>query len=110
MAIWEDLKKYGNVAAEKAEEFGKIAASKTEELTKIGKIKLEILQLEKDLQDCFSDLGSYVFNSTEKENVSNFSGSDKFFKLIGNVKDLKNDIIDKENLIKNIQEETNKEN
>ena len=110
MAIWEDLKKYGNVAAEKAEELGKIAASKTEELTKIGKIKLEILQLEKDLQDCFSDLGRYVFRSTEKENVSNFSGSDKFFKLIGNVKDLENNIIDKENLIKNIQEETNKEN
>ena len=110
MAIWEDLKKYGNVAAEKAEEFGKIAASKTEELTKIGKIKLEILQLEKDLQDRFSELGSYVFSSTEKENVSNFSGSDKFFKLIGNVKDLKNNIIDKENLINNIQEETNKEN
>ena len=110
MAIWEDLKKYGNVAAEKAEELGKIAATKTEELTKIGKIKLEILQLEKDLQDCFSDLGSYVFDSTEKENVSNFSGSDKFFKLIENVKDLKNNIIDKENSIKNIQEETNKDN
>ena len=46
MAIWDDLKKYGNVAAEKAEELGKVAASKTEELTKIGKIKLEIHQLE----------------------------------------------------------------
>ena len=110
MAIWEDLKKYGNVAAEKAEEIGKIAASKTEELTRIGKIKLEILQLEKDLQDCFSELGNYVFDSTEKENVSNFSGSDKFFKLIANAKDLKINIQEKENLITNIQEETSKEN
>ena len=104
MAIWDDLKKYGNVAAEKAEELGKVAASKTEELTKIGKIKLEIHQLEKDLFSCYSELGQYVFNSTEKENVSNFSGSDKFFKLISNVKDLKNNISKKDDLVKNIKD------
>ena len=104
MAIWDDLKKYGNVAAVKAEELSKVAASKTEELTKIGKIKLEIHQLEKDLFSCYSELGQYVFNSTEKENVSNFSGSDKFFKLISNLKDLKNNILEKEDLIKNIKD------
>ena len=49
-------------------------------------------------------------SSTEKENVSNFSGSDKFFKLIANAKDLKINIQEKENLITNIQEETSKEN
>jgi len=103
MAIWDDLKKYGNVAAEKAEEFGKVAANKTEELTRIGKIKLEIHQLEKDLDKCFSILGDYVFDSTEKENVSNFSGNDKFFKLIEEVKTLKENILNKQNSIYDIK-------
>jgi len=114
MAIWDDLKKYGNVAAEKAEEFGKVAAekaeefgkvaaNKTEELRKIGKIKLEIHQLEKDLEKCFSILGSYVYDSTEKENVSNFSGNDKFFNLIEEAKNLKQNILNKKSSIDDIK-------
>ena len=103
MAIWDDLKKYGNVAAEKAEELGKVAANKTEELTKIGKIKLEIHQLEKDLEKCFSILGGYVFDSTEKENLSNFSGNDNFFKLIAEAKNLKQNILKKQSSINDIK-------
>ena len=59
--LWDDLKKnmkdWGSVAVEKAEEVSKIAVAKTEEITKIGKHKIDIHQLQKEFfflkyQDC----------------------------------------------------------
>ena len=63
--------------------------TKTEELTKVGKVKLEIHQLERDLDKCFASLGRYVYGTTEGENVSNFTGNDKFFKMVEEAKDFK---------------------
>ena len=44
--LWDDLKKnmkdWGSVAVEKAEEVSKIAVAKTEEITKISKIKCKV--------------------------------------------------------------------
>lgn len=109
MTIWDDLKKsikeVGSAAAEKAEELGKVAASKTEELTKVGKAKLEIHQLEREREKCFASLGRYVFDSTEDENVSNFTGNDRFFKFIEEAKDLQERITDKEKRLEEIKAE-----
>ena len=50
--LWDDLKKnmkdWGSVAVEKAEEVSKIAVAKTEEITKISKNKIDIHQLQKE--------------------------------------------------------------
>ena len=105
MAIWDNIKKVGSAAAEKAEELGKVAATKTEELTKVGKAKLEIHQLERDMEKCFAGLGRYVFDSTESENVSNFTGNDKFLKFVGEAKDIKERIANKEERLEEIKDE-----
>ena len=109
MAIWNDIKKnikeVGNAAAEKAGELGKVAATKTEELTKVGKVKLEIHQLERDLDKCFASLGRYVYGTTEGENVSNFTGNDKFFKMVEEAKDFKERISQKEESLEKIRNE-----
>ena len=109
MAIWDYIKKnikeVGNVAAEKAEELGKVAATKTEELTKVGKVKLEIHQLDRDLEKCFVSIGRFVFDSTENENVSNFTGNDTFFKFVEEAKDIKETIKGKEVRLEEIKNE-----
>ena len=109
MGIWDDIKKnvkeVGSAAAGKAEELGKVAATKTEELTKVGKAKLEIHQLERDMDKCIAGLGRYVFDSTESENVSNFTGNDKFLKFVGEAKDIKERIANKEEGLKEIKDE-----
>ena len=109
MPIWDNIKKnikeVGNVAAEKAEELGKVAATKTEELTKVGKVKLEIHQLERDLEKCFVTIGSFVFDSTDIENVSNFTGNDKYFKFVKEAKEIKEGIKNKETRLEEIRNE-----
>ncbi len=111
MAIWDDIKKnireVGSVAAEKAEELGKVAATKTEELTKVGKAKLELHQLERDLDKCFASIGKFVFDSTNGENVANFTGNDKYFKYIEEVREIHESIKQKEDRLEEIRNEYN---
>ncbi len=109
MAIWDDIKKnikeVGSAAAEKAEELGKVAATKTEELTKVGKAKLEIHQLERDLDKCFASIGRFVFDSTDGENVANFTGNDKYFKFVEEAKEIRESIRLKEERLEEIRNE-----
>ena len=109
MAIWDDIKKnireVGSVAAEKAEELGKVAATKTEELTKVGKAKLELHQLERDLDKCFVSIGRFVFDSTNSENVANFTGNDKYFKYIEEARKMRESIRQKEDRLEEIRNE-----
>ena len=51
--LWDDLKdnmkEWGASAVEKAEEISRVAVAKGEEFTKISKIKIDIMQLEKEI-------------------------------------------------------------
>ena len=68
-------------------------------------MKLEIHQLERDLEQCFASIGNFVFDSTDIENVSNFTGNDKFFKYVKEAKNIKEEIIKKENRLEDIRNE-----
>ena len=107
--IWDDLKKnlkvWGSAAAVKAEGFGKAAASKTEEITKIGRVKLQMHQLQRELDKTLQVLGEFVFGATDDENVSNFTGNEKYYSTIEKAKILKLKIADKEGEIEKIRQE-----
>ena len=107
--IWDDLKKnlkvWGSAAAVKAEEFGKAAASKTEEITKIGRVKLQMHQLQRELDKTLQALGEFVFGATDDENVSNFTGNEKYYATIEKAKILKLKIAEKEGEIEKIRQE-----
>ncbi|HIM83576.1 MAG TPA: hypothetical protein EYM55_03010 [Candidatus Marinimicrobia bacterium] len=107
--IWDDLKKnlkvWGSAAAVKAEEFGKAAASKTEEITKIGRVKLQMHQLQRELDKTLQVLGEFVFGATDDENVSNFTGNEKYYSTIEKAKILKLKIAEKEGEIEKIRQE-----
>jgi len=63
--LWDDVRKslqdLGNLAAEKGKVFSKAAADKAEELTRTGKIKLDILQVNREIDHLFSRLGGKTY-------------------------------------------------
>jgi len=109
VASWNEIKNrmktWGSVAAEKAEELGKVAATKTEELTKISKVKLEIHQLQRDLDKQYTKLGKFVFDGASRENLTNFAGNEQFFAKIKQAQDLISKIKQKEERVEEIKKE-----
>jgi len=63
--LWGDVKKslqdLSNIAAEKGKVFSKAAADKAEELTRTGKLKLDVLQVNRDIERNFTELGGKVY-------------------------------------------------
>ncbi len=107
--LWKDLKEnvkeWGSVAVEKAEEVSKIAVAKTEELTRISKIKIEIHQVQREISRTYEDLGRFAFHQAEDDNVANFSGNEEFFGMVKKIEDLTASVKSKEEEIQKIKTE-----
>ncbi len=107
--LWDDLKKnmkvWGAAAVEKAEEVSKIAVVKTEELTKVSKIKIEVHQLQRDLNKIYEDLGRFVYSKAKKGSKVDFSKDDEYSDIIKKIDELKASIGEKEAVIQDIKEE-----
>lgn len=71
--LWDDVRKslqdLGNLAAEKGKVFSKAAADKAEELTRTGKIKLDILQVNREIDHLFSKLGGKAYQLHVEDNL-----------------------------------------
>ena len=84
--LWDDLKdnmkEWGASAVEKAEEISRVAVAKGEEFTKISKIKIDIMQLEKEIIKDYEKLGKLVHRYALDDNVVNFTGNTEFFEII----------------------------
>ena len=84
--LWDDLKgnmkEWGASAVEKAEEISRVAVAKGEEFTKISKIKIEIMQLEKEITKEYRKLGKLVHRYAQNDNMVNFAGNTEFFEMI----------------------------
>tara|TARA_Y100000590_G_scaffold200582_1_gene227885 strand:+ start:22 stop:426 length:405 start_codon:yes stop_codon:yes gene_type:complete len=89
--LWDDLKdnmkEWGASAVEKAEEISRVAVAKGEEFTKISKIKIEIMQLEKEITKDYEKLGKLVHRYAQDDNVVNFTGNTEFFDIIKQIDD-----------------------
>ena len=109
--LWDDLKKnmkdWGSVAVEKAEEVSKIAVAKTEELTKISKIKIDIRQIQKDQKNTYEKLGQFVAEHAKEDNLVNFTGNAEFFSIIKQLDEFNELIEVKSNEIQKIKAEYN---
>jgi len=107
--LWDDLKdnmkEWGASAVEKAEEISRVAVAKGEEFTKISKLKFDILQLQKDESKIYEKLGKLVYQKTQNNNMSNFTGNTEFFNLIEDVNKCNSNILNKENDIVFIKKE-----
>jgi len=87
--LWDDLKdnmkEWGASAVEKAEEISRVAVAKGEEFTKISKIKIEIMQLEKEITKDYEKLGKLVHRYAQDDNMVNFTGNTEFFEIINKI-------------------------
>ena len=109
--LWDDLKKnmkdWGSVAVEKAEEVSKIAVAKTEEITKIGKHKIDIHQLQKERAKTFEKLGKFVAQQAKEDNMVNFTGNTEFFTFVQKLDEITELIKKKDGEIQKIKTEYN---
>ena len=107
--LWDDLKdnmkEWGASAVEKAEEISRVAVAKGEEFTKISKLKFDIIQLQKDKSKIFEKLGRLVYQKTQNNNMSNFTGNTEFFNFIEDINNFQSSILDKEDEIVFIKKE-----
>ena len=105
--LWDDLKdnmkEWGASAVEKAEEISRVAVAKGEEFTKISKIKIEIMQLEKEITKNHEKLGKLVHRYAQHDNMVNFAGNTEFFEIIKQIDDNKIQINLKKNNIEEIK-------
>ena len=105
--LWDDLKdnmkEWGASAVEKAEEISRVAVAKGEEFTKISKIKIDIMQLEKEISKSYEKLGKLVHRYAKYDNMVNFAGNTEFFDLIKKIDDRKIQIDSKKNNIADIK-------
>ena len=87
--IKENVKQWSTAAIEKAEEVSKMAVEKTGDFTKISKIKLDIRQVQKDIDDVFEDLGRYVYLHFKEKNTATFKTNNEFLDSVKKIDDLK---------------------
>ena len=89
--LWDDLKdnmkEWGASAVEKAEEISRVAVAKGEEFTKISKIKIDIMQLGKEITKNYEKLGKLVHRYAQDDNMVNFTGNTEFFEIIKQIDD-----------------------
>ena len=109
--LWDDLKKnmkdWGSVAVEKAEEVSKIAVAKTEEITKISKHKIDIHQLQKERAKTFEKLGQFVVQQAKEDNMVNFTGNTEFFMFVQKLDEITELIQNKDGEIQKFKTEYN---
>jgi len=103
--LWDDITKTIREGVDTVVE-------KTEELTKIGKIKVDILNIKRQIDKQFSELGGHVYHLIAEEKKSDVSGNDEVKKMISAVKKLEAQLDEKnEELerVKNKETETKEE-
>ena len=107
--LWDDLKdnmkEWGVSAVEKAEEISRVAVAKGEEFTRISKLKFDILQLQKEKNKVYEKLGLLVYQKTNENNVSNFTGDVEYFSLIEKINKYSIEISEKDEEIITIKRE-----
>ena len=105
--LWDDLKdnmkEWGASAVEKAEEISRVAVAKGEEFTKISKIKIEIMQIEKEIAKDFEILGKLVHKYAHDDNMVNFAGNSEFFGLVEKINENNIKVDDKNKIIDSIK-------
>ena len=96
--LWENIK-------QKLKEGVTVAAEKTEEYTKIGKIKVEILNINRNIDKTFTNLGKEVYTLIDKKKTSGISNNKKVTELIAKINELKSSLAAKEAEIEAIKQE-----
>lgn len=95
--LWDDVRKslqeFGTLAAEKGREFSKAAADKAEELTRVGKIRLDLVQVNREIERLFSELGGKVYHLHSEDELKSLQKDEEIktlFEKIAALEEKKN--------------------
>ena len=96
--LWEDIKKT-------VKEGVSVAAEKTEEYTKIGKVKVDILNIKRNIDKLYEDLGKEVYGLLSSGKKGDFSGNPKVDALFNKLKDQQAALKKKESEVESIKKD-----
>ena len=102
-SLWKDIKKT-------VKDGISVAADKTEEYTKIGKIKVEILNINRNIDKAHTNLGIEIYSLMKSKSPGDISKNAKALKLVGEIDKLKTSLKAKEKEIKEVKKESAVEN
>ncbi len=107
--LWDDVRKslqdLGNIAAEKGKIFSKAAADKAEELTRTGKLKLDILQVNREIDHLFSQLGGKVYHLESESALDTIPEDEEIQQIFEKIKKLEARKKELEEKVESIPEE-----
>ncbi len=94
--LWDDI-------AKTLRESVDTVVEKTEELTKIGKIKIDILNIKRNVQKNFAELGGRVYHLIIKEKNTSISADKEAREIIECVKILEKELDDKKSELEKVK-------
>ncbi len=94
--LWDDI-------AKTIREGVGTVVEKTEELTKIGKIKIDILNIKRNVQKNFSELGGRVYHLIIKEKKTAISADKEATEIIECIKILEKELDDKKSELEKVK-------
>ncbi len=95
-SLWDDI-------AKTIREGVDTVVEKTEELTKIGKIKIDILNIKRNVQKNFSELGGRVYHLIIKEKKTAISADKEATEIIECIKILEKELDDKKSELEKVK-------
>lgn len=99
--LWDDI-------AKTIREGVDTVVEKTEELTKIGRIKVDLINIKRNIDKNFSELGGKVYHLIVEEKKTQIASDSEVKKIIDSIKILEKELKDKESEIEKIKAEANK--
>ncbi|NIR52039.1 hypothetical protein GWO43_25810 [candidate division KSB1 bacterium] len=95
--LWDDI-------AKTIREGVDTVVEKTEELTKIGKIRVDILNIKRNVDKNFSELGGRVYHLLVEENKSQIATDKEVKQIVDSVKILENELNEKNDELQQVRE------
>jgi hypothetical protein len=99
--MWDDIKKTVKAGFS-------VAADKTEEIAKIGRVKVEVLNLKKNINQAYEDLGREVHQSHGKEKSSPLAKDNRVKELFNKIEGYQKTLEEKETEIEMIKKDAAK--
>lgn len=99
--LWDDI-------AKTIREGVDTVVEKTEELTKIGRIKVDIINIKRNIDKNFSELGGKVYHLIVEEKKTQIAGDSEVKRIVDSIKILEKELKTKESEIEKIKAEANK--
>ena len=97
-SLWEDIKKTVKQGVS-------VAAEKTEEYTKIGKLKVEIMNMKRNLDKTFAELGQEAYTNLKGSKKGDLTKNEKITELLSKIDDQKAALKGKEDEIEALRQE-----